>query len=193
MGEFHGPFHIIFRTRIRSALIKGHDDIGPDASLHIHSTFRGKEVLRTIDMGTKSNPFLPKLPFSGQRINLISPAVRQDRPLPSHEAMQSPRILEDLHTRPQEEMIGIAEDDRGLGILFQIPLVDRLNSPSSANGHEDRGGRSPMRRVQTPLTGLAFLILRLDPELHRRPKIGRGSVPISQIGPFRSLPCSTFS
>jgi len=43
--------------------------------------------------------------------HLKSSAVREDRTVPVHEAMQSARLPHEFHSGAQEEMVGIAEDD----------------------------------------------------------------------------------
>ena len=46
-----------------------------------------------------------------QTERLKTAAVRQDRPLPTHELVKPCRRLDDLYTRPEIEVIGVSKND----------------------------------------------------------------------------------
>jgi hypothetical protein len=47
--------------------------------------------------------------------------------------------LDDVKTRAQVKMIGVAEDDFSLDIILQVFMIYALDSAHSANWHEYRG------------------------------------------------------
>ena len=97
--------------RIRNALVKRHDDIRAERALHLHRHLGREEFLRPVNMRAERRPLLGDLAQVAEAEHLKSSAVREDRTVPVHEAMQSARLTHKLHSGAQEEMIGIAEDD----------------------------------------------------------------------------------
>ena len=52
-----------------------------------------------------------------EREDLEAPAVRQNGPLPAHEAVKPPRLGDELGPGPKVEVVGIAQDDPGPDLL----------------------------------------------------------------------------
>ena len=51
------------------------------------------------------------LPEFRQAEDLEPPAVRQDRPVPAHELLDPAELAYQLVPRPQEQVIGVRQDD----------------------------------------------------------------------------------
>ena len=68
---------------------------------------------------------------------LIAAAVGEDRPVPSHESMQTTQLCDRFMTRTKEEVIGIAEKNLDLE-LAQLFRRHRLHRRLRADRHEDR-------------------------------------------------------
>jgi hypothetical protein len=58
MGAVHALLCIFISQGIGRALIKCHDDVGPDAALNIHHIFGRENMAGTINMRLKNNTFL---------------------------------------------------------------------------------------------------------------------------------------
>ena len=54
---------------------------------------------------------------------------------------------------PQEEMVGVAEDDAGLEFVPEVALVEAFDRGLRADGHEDGGRDIAMRGVQNAGAG----------------------------------------
>ena len=78
-----------------------------------------------------------------QRENLESTTVGQDWAVPAHESMKSAKVFDHLQTRPQEEMIGVAENNLRAH-RAKLLRGHRLDGALGANGHEDRRFDDPM-------------------------------------------------
>ena len=102
---------IVMIGGIRNALVERHDDIRAERALHLHRHLGREEFLRPVNMRAKRRPLLGDLTQIAEAEHLKSSAVREDRTVPVHEAMQSARLPHEFHSGAQEEMVGIAEDD----------------------------------------------------------------------------------
>ena len=104
-------------------------------------------VLRAVDVRLEFGSLLRDLATLGEAEDLIAAAVGQDRAVPADEAMQSAAARDELVTRTQVKVIGVAEDDlraRILEVREERPLYGALR----ADGHE--GGRlhDAVRRLE---------------------------------------------
>jgi hypothetical protein len=61
VGHLHAFAGILILAGVRGALVKGHDDIGPNAALDVHHPLGGKQVLAAINMRGEFGTFLGKL------------------------------------------------------------------------------------------------------------------------------------
>ena len=83
----------------------------------------------------------------GQAENLETAGIRQDRPVPAHERVQSAQRRNDVLTRPKRQVVGIRQKHSRSGIANLVgrqPLDCRLRS----DRHERRGLDRPVRRLQ---------------------------------------------
>ena len=73
----------------------------------------------------------------GQAEHLKATAVGEDRVIPADEAVKPAPARDQLVAGPQEQVIGVAEDDLGAE-LFQVALAHRLDGALRADRHERR-------------------------------------------------------
>ena len=66
--------------------------------------------------------------------------------------------------RPEEQMIGVAEDDLGVYVIQEIASQHALDGCLGAHRHEHRGLDIPVRGVQNPGSGPGFGADRLKLE-----------------------------
>jgi len=99
--------------------------------------FRAEEQLRAVEVRTEGRPFLGDRRQILEAEDLEAAAVGQDRSGPVHEAVETAEALDQLMAGPDEEMVGVAEDDLGPH-LQQILRGHRLDGGLGADRHEDR-------------------------------------------------------
>src|SRR4051812_38595687 len=73
-----------------------------------------------------------------KRVDLITTAVRQDRPLPAIESVKPSSFFKRVEPRPQIKMIGISKNDFRINVGFELALVNGFNGPGGAYWHEYR-------------------------------------------------------
>ena len=93
-----------------------------------------------VDVGLESAALFFDFAVLGQREDLETAAVGEQRALPSRKAVQPSRCLQYVHSRPQVKVVGVAEDDLGINVLVEFTPVYRLHCAGSAHGHENRSG-----------------------------------------------------
>ena len=86
--------------------------------------------------------------------NLESPGVGENRPGPRHETMQAAELADLFHSRPQVEVIGIAEKNLDPE-FFKNVLRNALDGGQRADRHEHRRFDLPVRGEQAAGTGRA--------------------------------------
>ena len=95
----------------------------------------------------KMDTFLRDLPQLRERENLKTAAIGQDRPAPVHKPMQPAKVPNDLHPRPNEKVVGVAENDLGLEFA-QFAGAHAFHTPLSPDWHEGRRLDHAMRGRQ---------------------------------------------
>jgi hypothetical protein len=68
-----------------------------------------------------------------QREDLEAAGVGQDRPVPGHEAVESPELGDQVGARAEVQVVGVAEQDLGAE-LTELRRVDRLDRRLGATG-----------------------------------------------------------
>lgn len=91
----------------------------------------------------------------GERKDLESAAVRENRAVPRHEPMQSAGRPDELVARPHIQMIGVGENNLR-SRLFEIARHDAFDRRLRAHGHIDGRLDVPVRRMQNPGAGADF-------------------------------------
>ena len=82
-----------------------------------------------------------------ERENLEAAAVGQDRLVPVHELVETTRGTDDLATRAEIQVVGIAEQDLGAGI-GDLLRGEPLDRGLRAHRHEDRRANLPVGGLQ---------------------------------------------
>ncbi len=110
----------------RSAFVEGHDDVAADDALGVHIVFRCEHMLRTVYVGAEGTSLRSEFPDGGEGEYLESAAVSQYRPVPGNESVETSGGLEDFQPRSEIKVVRVAENDLGLDVLLQIPVVYTL-------------------------------------------------------------------
>ena len=167
MGEFHRFTRVIVLTGPGGAFVEGHQDVGPDAALDIHDILRGENMPGAVDMRPENCPFRRQLPLPGKGKNLVPPAVGQDGAVPVHKPVYPPGTPDHLDPGPQEKVVGVPEQDRGLYLIAKVLLADPFYRPRRSHGHEHRGGDVPVTGFQETgsCPGSGVGMMDLEPHL----------------------------
>ena len=123
-----------------------------------------QQVQRAVEMRAELRALLADASHRRQAEHLVAAAVGQDRSLPADEAMQPAGPRDQLVARPQEEVIGVAEDDLGAEIL-EVAMGDRLDRAARADRHEGRRLDDAVRRPQ--LAAARGAVAMRDAEVER--------------------------
>ena len=119
------------------ALVEGHDDVGSDDALGIYHVLRREDMLRTVDVGTELTSFFAQLADTRQRENLEAARIGQNGAVPSVELVQSTGFADDVKTRTQIEVVGVAQYDLRLHLLTQFREMHALHASHRSDGHKD--------------------------------------------------------
>src|ERR1051325_1448142 len=84
------------------AVIKNHHDVGAERRLYIDRFFWTQEMAAAIEMRLEPDTVVINVAERTQAEHLIPAAVRQDGPVPSHEAVQSTEARHRLMAGAQE-------------------------------------------------------------------------------------------
>ena len=101
---------------------------------------------RAIEVRFEGRALLAQLAQVSQAEDLEAAAIGQDRPVPVHEGVQPAELLDQFRAGPQQQVIGIAEDDL-CSRLAQLFWRNALDGGLRADGHEDGRGDNPVRRL----------------------------------------------
>ena len=116
----------------------------------------GREnVQRAVQMRAELRPLLANPPHRRQAEHLVAAAVGEDRPVPADEAVQAAGARDEVGAGPQEQVIGVAEDDLRAE-LVELPVRHRLHRAARADRHEHRRLDDAVRRTQLAAPGQAF-------------------------------------
>ena len=110
----YGICYILPVRQGRRTFVKGHGNGRAQVGLDLHALFRSHEDLGPVNMGTEPDAFLLDFTQLRQRKDLEAARIRQDGPVPSHEVMQSAQLMDGPVSRPDMQMVGIAEGDLGI-------------------------------------------------------------------------------
>ena len=114
--------------RIGGALVEYHRDVGIERALYAHRLFRREKARRRRPPATGTHALLRDLAQRTQAPYLETAGIRQDRPVPAHEAVQPAMRLDYLHpgAQPQVKVLPsticapISSSSRGR-IAFTVP------------------------------------------------------------------------
>ena len=138
IGPADGGFHIIVGCGILDALVKGHADVRAEIRLDLHAFLRAHKDFPSVQVGGKIDALLPDFPQTGQREDLKAAGIGQNRPVPGHELMQPSKIVNNLVTGPQMQVVGVGKLHLTADV-FQIGRAEgALDGPLSADIHKHR-------------------------------------------------------
>ena len=127
-----------------AALVQSHDDVRADDALGVHVVLRGKGMAGAVDVRGEPAAFLGELADRSEGEDLEAAAVREDGPIPMLELVQAAGLPEGVQAGTEVEVVGVAEDDLGLDVLFQVPVIHALDGADGAHRHEDGGADLPV-------------------------------------------------
>ena len=127
------------------AFVEGHDDIGADAPLNLNDALGRKQVLAAVDMALKGDALFINFSGAGQAKHLITTAIGKYGPLPAVEPVQATGGLQHLQTRPQVQVIGVAQNNLCLHICHQLLL--RHGFYRAHGTHRHKNGRQNLAVV----------------------------------------------
>src|SRR5215475_2814320 len=108
---FHGLVGIEMVGRISQAVVQNHDDVGAKRSLYIHRDLWTEKVTTSVQVRLKTNPVVADVSQRTETEDLVSAAVGQNRPIPTHESVQSSKLRHGFVARSQKEVVRVAEED----------------------------------------------------------------------------------
>src|SRR3970282_2717810 len=92
-GPVQGIGSLLMGYGVGGALIEWHDDIGLKRLLNGDRLFRGEEGARSVHVRMEEDSVLRDLPERRHAEHLKSPAVGEDRAIPSRKRTQSTQLL----------------------------------------------------------------------------------------------------
>ena len=135
----HGFGGVGLARRIRRAFIEDHGDIGAESVLDFDRALGRQFMPGAVEMGLEDDAVIGDLAEIGQRHDLETARIGEDRSRPVHEPVQSAEPGDDIGARAQHQMIGVGEHDLGPGRGHRFGR-HRLDGPGGADGDEGRGG-----------------------------------------------------
>src|SRR5947208_13981976 len=147
---FHRLVGFEVSGRISEAIVEYHHDVGAETLLDFNRCLRTEEMTAPIQVRLELDAVFADVPQRAEAEYLISAAIRQYRPVPSHESMQAAEPRDRFITRTQEQVIGIAEKNLNVE-LAELFGHHRLHRRLRADGHEHRRLDRAVRGVQTSL------------------------------------------
>ena len=147
----HRGLHIPGRCAVWWTVVKGHGDVRAEFALDLHGFFGAQEQRGPVEVRSEFNAMRPDLANLGEAEHLESATVGQDGLLPVHETMQPACRVDDLHARPDVQMVGVAQNDLRAHLL-QFAGINGLHRRLSAHGHEHGRVNHTMLGAQPPET-----------------------------------------
>ena len=134
---FEGFCGIVVCCRIFNTLVEGHNNISSQLILNLNGNFRRQPKRFVVFLMFKRHTFVIYF-FPGQRKNLKSTGICQNRTVPAHETMQSAQLLHQISPWLVLQMIGVGKHDLGT-CLFQLHHCHRFHSGGSSHRHKNGG------------------------------------------------------
>ena len=108
----HGGAHGGLLGRRVDAHVEHHHDVRPDRRLHLDRRLGREEVEAAVDVAAKARAALVDGAVARQREDLIAARVGEHGPRPAHELVDAADAPEQLGPRPQQQVIGVRQQDR---------------------------------------------------------------------------------
>ena len=144
MSALHGFLCVLTVGGAWAALVECHHDVGTNLALDIHDVLGGEHEFASIDMGGELYTLFGHLANIGKGEDLEATRVGQYRACPPLKTVQAARFVQDVGARTQVEVVGIAQDDLCVDILFEEGALHTFDSTNRAYGHKNGGLDIPM-------------------------------------------------
>ena len=161
----HGLLSFKMTRGVCKAIIENHHDVRTESNLDIDCLFRTQEMRGSIQMRLEPDTVFINIPQRAQAEYLVTTTVGQYRTVPCHKPMQSSQLTDRLLSRPQEEVIRIAQENLDAQVV-QLIGRHRLDCGLRAHGHENRSLYKSVRRMQTAAARTRFRIFSEEFEFH---------------------------
>ena len=137
LGESQRLLGILVVAVSRGTLVECHHDVGTDDTLGIHHVLGGEDMLRTVNMAAELTAFLLQLADAGQRKDLKTARIGQDRTVPRIKLMQTACLAQDVQSRAQIQVISIAQNNLCLHLFAQFCEMHTFHATHRSYGHKD--------------------------------------------------------
>ena len=135
-------------------LVEGHGHVRSEKRLDLHGPLGRQPVRRPVEMRCERHPFVIDTSQIGEREDLESARVGEDRSVPCHEPMQPSQPRDSLGRRPEVEVVRVSEDHLRAGCM-KVPRRQCLHGPLGADGHELGRVDPPVRSLDPAEPGMA--------------------------------------
>ena len=155
MSPIHGnpAVHVIVGI---GTFIEGHDDIGAKVPLNGDGFLRREAMRRTINVTLEGDAVIVDLAGLREREDLKAAGIGEHGRRPLHELMQTAHITDEFIAGPQIEVVGIAQDERGLNV-FEMLGREGFDRGLGTDRRKYRGRNITMRGMQNTCTRFAVL------------------------------------
>ena len=143
-GALHRFAGVLVFARVGQALIEHHHDVAAERELDVDGRFGGEEVRVAVEVGLEDHAILADFGELVEAEDLESAGIGEDGARPGHEFVESAEVPDGLVAGPQEEMVGVRQDDLGIEFNFDVAGEDAFQGGLRPDWHEDRGFNDAM-------------------------------------------------
>ena len=149
----HGLSSIFVADGVFGAFVERHQNIAAECELHVNGRLGSEGMSVTVQVRMEHDALLGDLANAGKAKDLKSTRIGENGARPGHEAVQSPKLTNQLVAGTKIKMIGIAENNACIELFGEIALRKSLDSGLCPYRHKD-GLRE--RQLRPHLLGLDF-------------------------------------
>ena len=128
---------VIVLAWIWNAFIEHHRDVAAERRLNFHCDLRRNERSRAVDVILEFHSLFGDFAQLHERENLIPAAVCENRPIPTHEIVQSAKMLDDVESRPNEQVVGVSQNNLRIQ-LAEFARTDAFHAALCSHRHKRR-------------------------------------------------------
>jgi hypothetical protein len=119
-------------------MVEGHRDVRTQLPLDLHGTLRRERTAGSIDVALEFHAVLGDAAKSLEREHLKATRVGEHRPVPGCEPVQATHLLDHRFSRPEVQVVGVAEDYLGPGAAYVVG-TETPHDSMGAYRHEGGG------------------------------------------------------
>ena len=154
----HGLLRGLVVAGIRRAHVKRHGDVAAQRLLNGHAGLRTDEHLAAVEVAAEMHALFLDLAQAGEREDLESAGIGEDRLIPAHKFVQPARLLDQFLAGADVQVIGVGEDDLRAD-LVQFARGRPLDGRLRAHRHKDRGLDVAVRGMHNAAPRMGFRVL----------------------------------